>query len=654
MLANLFLGGDVLNQRQIKLIKLLCEQNEYKPASFFSKTLSVSTKTIYSDLVDIEKFVDGKNATLIRLPRIGILLEASKEDKSKIKSLLKEKMDKYSVDFRRMQIIKRLFIESKTLSLESLAKEFFVSKSSLYNDIETISKQTGSDHLIMSDESGIYITGNELFVQKATKQSISYYLLHNKNENQSNLNLMELLFEDDVIRLVRQLLYQEYSELTKEVSDYYIYSLEITMIILLTRVKMGYHLEKENDFLFNNIRYMETYIVANSMIEFIKCEMNLIFTQEDVEFLCRQLFAHKITNRLKTDEMKFVPMVKQIIEQMEFIEKVSFDGDESLYHSLIYHLPAMIVRLKKGIRIHNPLVNDIKNQYSRLFAEVWYALSILESQYDVVLNDDEISLVLIYFQIALDEISKSNNIIIVCPYGNSSSQLILSRVKRFLPEKDHIEIVTIQKLKTIKLRNVDLIISPIDIDVGDVPIVKVSPLVNNDDIVHILEMYSSSVMEKDIKKAFENKVETFESPIIAKYLDEEFIDLQESFESKEECLDFMISKLENKGYVNDKFRESIINRERMGTTSLDTGVALPHADSGTINRSVISILTLKYPVRWGIVPVRLIVMMTLSTEDIDLFKDAIVELYQIINKKEYVQEIVEINEEKQMLLLFGK
>lgn len=654
MLANLFLGGDVLNQRQIKLIKLLCEQNEYKPASFFSKTLSVSTKTIYSDLVDIEKFVDGKNATLIRLPRIGILLEASKEDKSKIKSLLKEKMDKYSVDFRRMQIIKRLFIESKTLSLESLAKEFFVSKSSLYNDIETISKQTGSDHLIMSDESGIYITGNELFVQKATKQSISYYLLHNKNENQSNLNLMELLFEDDVIRLVRQLLYQEYSELTKEVSDYYIYSLEITMIILLTRVKMGYHLEKENDFLFNNIRYMETYIVANSMIEFIKCEMNLIFTQEDVEFLCRQLFAHKITNRLKTDEMKFVPMVKQIIEQMEFIEKVSFDGDESLYHSLIYHLPAMIVRLKKGIRIHNPLVNDIKNQYSRLFAEVWYALSILESQYDVVLNDDEISLVLIYFQIALDEISKSNNIIIVCPYGNSSSQLILSRVKRFLPEKDHIEIVTIQKLKTIKLRNVDLIISPIDIDVGDVPIVKVSPLVNNDDIVHILEMYSSSVMEKDIKKAFENKVETFESPIIAKYLDEEFIDLQESFESKEECLDFMISKLENKGYVNDKFRESIINRERMGTTSLDTGVALPHADSGTINRSVISILTLKYPVRWGSVPVRLIVMMTLSTEDIDLFKDAIVELYQIINKKEYVQEIVEINEEKQMLLLFGK
>ena len=71
---------------------------------------------------------------------------------------------------------------------------------------------------------------------------------------------------------------------------------------------------------------------------------------------------------------------------MEFIEKVSFDQNDSLYHSLLYHLPAMVVRLKKGIRIHNPLLKDIKNQYSRLFSEVWYALSVLESKCDVGLN----------------------------------------------------------------------------------------------------------------------------------------------------------------------------------------------------------------------------------------------------------------------------
>lgn len=98
--------------------------------------------------------------------------------------------------------------------------------------------------------------------------------------------------------------------------------------------------------------------------------------------------------------------------------------------------------------------------------------------------------------------------------------------------------------------------------------------------------------------------------------------------------------------MNSRFRESIFNREQMGTTSLETGVALPHADAGTIHHSMISIVSLKHPIRWGSIPVRLVVMMTLSTEDIDLFKAAVEELYHIISKKEYVQEIVEIKKKK--------
>lgn len=83
-------------------------------------------------------------------------------------------------------------------------------------------------------------------------------------------------------------------------------------------------------------------------------------------------------------------------------------------------------------------------------------------------------------------------------------------------------------------------------------------------------------------------------------------------------------------------------------------MALPHADSETICQSVISVMTLKHPIRWGSVPVKLVVMMALSTKDIEQFKDAIVELYQIIEKKEYVEEIVEINQKEQMMQLFCK
>ena len=44
---------------------------------------------------------------------------------------------------------------------------------------------------------------------------------------------------------------------------------------------------------------METYIVANGLIEELKAKLNLPFYDTDKEYLCRQLFAHRVTNNLK-------------------------------------------------------------------------------------------------------------------------------------------------------------------------------------------------------------------------------------------------------------------------------------------------------------------------------------------------------------------
>ncbi|MEI3292551.1 MAG: PRD domain-containing protein, partial [Thomasclavelia ramosa] len=35
----------------------------------------------------------------------------------------------------------------------------------------------------------------------------------------------------------------------------------------------------------------------------------------------------------------------------------------------------------------------MKEQYTELFTIVWYALSLIESRYNVILNDEEVSLI---------------------------------------------------------------------------------------------------------------------------------------------------------------------------------------------------------------------------------------------------------------------
>lgn len=38
----------------------------------------------------------------------------------------------------------------------------------------------------------------------------------------------------------------------------------------------------------------------------------------------------------------------------------------------MFHLPAMVLRLQKGLIVRNPLLGDIKAQYPELFGMTWY------------------------------------------------------------------------------------------------------------------------------------------------------------------------------------------------------------------------------------------------------------------------------------------
>ena len=76
---------------------------------------------------------------------------------------------------------------------------------------------------------------------------------------------------------------------------------------------------------------METYVVANSIVEMLQQNLNLYFKNADIEYLCRQLFAHRITNSLKTGQNEYADLVNEIIEVMSKIEKIDLRQDKHLY-----------------------------------------------------------------------------------------------------------------------------------------------------------------------------------------------------------------------------------------------------------------------------------------------------------------------------------
>lgn len=643
-----------MNERQIKLARLLIEHDEFLPASFYCKKLSVSTKTVFQDLETLRLFIQPYSVEIERLPSLGIHLSGEHSAKSNFLKELESELsqDQLSPVNRRVKIIQSVFFEEDNPTLESLAEQYLVSKTSLYNDLKIINEIIVSNGIeIISNNDGLTSQGAENEIQLAVKQLVTHFsnLIEEKSVNAKLYHF----FEKQLVDIVSKILHKNFRELTENVSDYYMESLLTTLLVQCRRIQMGYHVEGEDDYLFSSIRYMETFVVANDMSERLAQETVLNFSEADKDYLSRQLFAHRVTTEVKVSDEKYVDLVYRLISRMSKIEKIDLTQDEHLFNSLLYHIPAMILRLKRGIHIENPLLENIRDQYSELFSIVWYALVIVEQQYNVILNDDEISFILIHFQIALDRQSKANNIVIVCQYGMSSAQFIYSKVRKFIPAHDNVEISTLERFNKSDKENIDLIISSIDIPQSKTPFVKVTPLVSNQDYIKIMEAYTKYLIQGEPFGLSDSLDRNFEVDVLSKYVNLKLISLQNIFSDKTDCLNSMIDELEKRKLVLPAFRKSVFEREDIGNTNLDSGVALPHADPATILRSHIYIVSLKKSINWGDRTVKLIIMVNLSEEDLQEIREVVEELYQFIDEKKKVDALVKVNDSVQMLQIFS-
>ena len=272
-----------LIRRQIELLKLLSKQREYKPASFFSKSLDVSTKTIYTDITYLQSEVEKYKVDLVRAPRIGIRLEGEKENiQHMLRDLQKDNLsedEKYTPEYRRLWILKKVLIDCETITLESVSKEFLVSKTSLYQDIAVINKsiESQSDVKLEVGECGICILGEEIEIQNASEQ---LFVIRNQRKKcflilRTNL---ENFFELDVIKAVSDLILNDFEELTEVLSEYYLKSLLVTLIMQSSRLLKKKHMNEETEISYNNIRHMETYIVANSIAEQLKYQLHITYS----------------------------------------------------------------------------------------------------------------------------------------------------------------------------------------------------------------------------------------------------------------------------------------------------------------------------------------------------------------------------------------
>ena len=627
-----------LNPRQKKLIYLLVQNENYLPVSFYSEKLEKSSRTIYSDLDKIQKLLPKEQLVLEKKPRIGIQLRGTVEAKLQFLEQITGISTTAVAESQERQwlITKQLLIDEETVTQQMLAQQFHVSPSSIVSDLEKIIEKYRLT--LEPSKRGTKIVGSEEEIQNSLFRFCEDYLdYHGINPEElfqeTTQELLSKLFTPSLVKMTLQQIEELKLQTEFCFPEHYVKSLVIRLLVFCFRLSRGQHIE-EKDFLFDQIKLIDTYLIANELLEKIAKVHVFEYNEEDISYVNRQLVGYGVkpnTNGQKNYE-RYAGTIRKILENMSEIMEVDFLADTQLAERFASHFVPMIYRLKMGIAITNPLVEEIRSQYAVTFSATRYALANTEEQLGVQFNDEEVALVAMYFQVSLEKSQNGKKILIVCPNGVGTSELIFNKIKRILPAQDTAEITTLDKLYRKNLNNVDLIISSVKLEAIHKPIIQVSTLVTQEDIKNITALYSNLFYSEESDEA-----EILEFPFLKNVIDLDFIYTQKRFSDKQACLNWLIDRLEKKKVVTKVFRKEVFAREAIGETALATGVAIPHASPQNVLQTRIAIVTLDQPIIWDQRKVHYVLLMCIAKEDRNLVRGVITDIHKIVQSEKQLK-----------------
>ena len=632
-----------MNARQIFLLEFLLKQNEYLSANQLSEKYGVSTKTVYQDIDKINHFLEegALNSRIIKVPRKGIKLSADEERKRVHAFLLENKfesgVENYSPEYRESEIIKRLFIYQDKLDIYEFAEEMYVTESTVHRDIDKLENNLGEfDLKIRIKHDCFYVDGDEWSIRKALYSYIT------QNQTIRSEKGLEGFFTKGDVEKCREAIDRLSQKYHHQFSDDYSWLLLTECLVFKKRTDQNNYLTKRTSNLINDLNHLEVYFFSGELLENIIDKPFSEISPYEIEAMAYSLLAYGFSIQSADYIQNIEEQVNELIEKVSSLLSLDLTKDKHLKLMLSNHISKMIFRLRNQIYITNPAIEEIKKQYSSLFNVIWIAIRDLGKYYEINIPNEELAFIVIHFQLAIEKILKPLNVVVICQNGIATSELIMSKLHKIFDADAKITNISVREIDFYDLSNIDLIISTISLPDITIPVIEVSPILTKGEIESIRSFYTDHMTDNYtlMRTSLDGRkfnMESLQTLIKTPKL------VHVSVKNKKECIEKMIDECDLSNRRIQGFKESILERETLGSTSVYTGVALPHCDPRFVNQSELIFMTLDKPINWGKNNVKLIILIAVAENDIPIFKDSLIALYSVIENQELMNELVFMN-----------
>ncbi|WAA13150.1 BglG family transcription antiterminator [Fervidibacillus halotolerans] len=635
----------MVSKRQAVLLKKLIENGKYVSTRHYAELLDVSERTIHSDLKQLEDVVKRSLCRLDKRPNKGIILIGSKSQKQKLLNHLDQLSQIDLTPLQRKITILQSLIDGKKLSYNQLAATFRVSRSSIASDFKWIKNLCNKVHVRLEyDNSGTYISGYESAIQSLMKKLYleKFKLEYNRYPAYLNEYHHFLLKTDEINPVILQTSFNLiFNIATKhKLDNHYSINLYNTLFILCKRNQLNKHIEAYKGSILEKIQELENYYIASEIADKIKSVLKINFTKNELIYLNENLVANGITPIIwYVGKDRYHRAVKRLIKRFSNVVNIDLNNDKKLFTNLLNHIIPMIYRLDHGIQLKNPLLSEIKRQYSLMFNITWFVLIDFEQELNIHLPEDEIGFILVHFQSALERNTSLKKILIVCPTGLVTWKLLEERLRKFVPGMFVYEITSSNEIDSYNLQAYDYIITTVPIEMDNEEqhnVFHLSPIPSDQELLHLSQVIANSTDTETILSKIKPYKNNFE---IINILDIDLIYSNQSMSSMNMVLNFLITKLEEKNIVDPRYRKSLYLREKLSSTAFEFGVAIPHGNPEYVHKTKLSILVNEKKIVWGKKRVDVILLLSIAKEDKELVGPILVQINDLLSSREKIEQV---------------
>lgn len=617
--------------RKIFKILIMCSKKEFVSINSIANELNVTTRSVRTYIKQLNKDLGNDIAVIKYIKGQGYKLEIKDEQiLNKIIDMNRKNVFSLNSKEDRVEFILNYLIElDGFITLDSLADEMCVGRTTLVNDFQYVEKVLASYNLnlIKKQNTGMKLNGNELDI----RLFILNQLYKNSRKDFSNSKYFKGIKKEEIINLEEKLLtlfkknnFYVTDEMLREVINY--------IVVLVYRVKEEKKV-KDYDVKFDLLKSYDEYFIAREIKHIISGMFECTLNDEEIIYLTIPLVSGNApASECALNSSRISKNIDELMENIFnqiYVDMGIFINEDELRVGLGYHLSFTLNRLLFNIKLKNVLLEEIKQNYILPFKLAQIAGKVIEKKYNLEVSEDEIGYIAIHFSGYLERNSSRfysiKKIAIICSTGLGTAKLLKIRVEKLIGNNPKIDTLSSFNLRNINLDEYDIVFTTIDLDTSNI----------NTIVLKINTIFDENKLREQLKTVLclrEGNIDTTNSTnlLINNLLDEDkFMILNEK--TILASLEKMMDHLMDLGCIDDKFRKNIVNREEKSPTVFDKGLLFPHSVNEKSDKFLMAVGILEEPIEYASRSIKIILMTMFPCEN-KIDSDLLVKIYEEVLK----------------------